>query len=87
MLVYVTIRSFWVAKKVTNTDAPLGLVLDIKSRHVLKKIWALVVDGLREEGARVEGIVSFCIQEIRDISQYCAVSVNDMIFSHSAGDL
>jgi len=74
-------------KKITNSDAPLGLVLDIKSRHVSKKIWALVVDGLREAGARVEGIASFCIQEIRDISQYCAVPVNDMIFFHSAGDL
>lgn len=30
---------------------------------------------------------SFFVEEIRDISQYCRVNVNEIIFFHSAGDL
>jgi hypothetical protein len=74
-------------KKIMKLDAPLGLVLDLKSNHVPKKIWALVIDNLRESGARIEGIASFSTEEIRDISQFCSAPVKEMIFFHSAGDL
>ena len=67
--------------------APFGLLLDIKSRHVPRRVWALIVDYLRDCGARVEGIASFIVEEVRDISQYCHSSVNEIVFIHSAGDM
>ena len=30
---------------------------------------------------------SFFVEEVRDISQYCRVGVNEIVFFHSAGDL
>jgi hypothetical protein len=74
-------------KRVTVCDAPLGLILDIKSRHVPKRVWALLLDALRKAGARVEGIATFYVEDIRDISKYCSVPVKELIFQHSAGDL
>ena len=74
-------------KKLMKCDAPLGLILDFKSRHVPRRVWALVIDTLRNLGMRVEGIGSFIIDEIRDISQYCSAPVREIIFLHSAGDL
>jgi hypothetical protein len=47
----------------------------------------LVVDALRDAGARVEGIASFTISEIRDISSYCSSPCNEIYFFHSAGDV
>jgi len=66
---------------------PLSLLLDIKSRHVPKRIWALVVDALRDAGMRVAGLGSFMIPEIRNITQYCREPLNEYLFFHSAGDL
>lgn len=74
-------------KKLMKCDAPLGLILDFKSRHVPRRVWALVIDTLRNFGMRVEGIGSFITDEIRDISQYCSAPVREIIFLHSAGDL
>jgi hypothetical protein len=74
-------------KKITNCNAPLGLILDIKSRHVPKRIWSLVLDALRGMGARVEGVATFFQEDIRDISKYCATPVKEIMFFHSAGDL
>lgn len=74
-------------KQIVQCSAPFGLVLDMKSRHVSRRVWALVVDFLREAGVRVEGIASFFVEEVRDISQYCSTSVNEIIFFHTAGDL
>ena len=74
-------------KKITDCDAPLGLILDIKSRHVPMRIWSLVLDALRGMGARVEGIASFFQEDIRDMSKYCIAPVKEIMFLHSAGDL
>ena len=74
-------------KKIMNCEAPLGLVLDIKSRHVPKRVWALVLDTLRGMGARVEGIATFYQEDIRDMSKYCAAPVKEILFFHSAGDM
>ena len=74
-------------KKLMKCDAPLGLILDFKSRHVPRRVWALIIDTLRNFGMRVEGIGSFITEEIRDISQYCSAPVTEIIFLHSAGDL
>lgn len=80
-------QSITMLKRILKCEAPLGLVLDIKSRHVPKRVWALIIDALRQSGARVEGIASFFVEEIRDISQLCSAPVNEIIFFHSAGDM
>eukprot|EP00804_Cyclotella_cryptica_P028077 CCRYP_017274-RA/>CCRYP_017274-RA protein AED:0.16 eAED:0.16 QI:294/1/1/1/0.6/0.5/6/744/1136 len=80
-------ESILLLKNIMQCSAPLGLLLDMKSRHVSRRVWALVIDFLRDSGARVEGIASFFVEEIRDISQYCSSSVNEIIFFHSAGDM
>lgn len=74
-------------KPILQCSAPLGILMDMKSRHVSKRVWALVIDFLRDAGARVEGVASFIVDEIRDISQYCGSPVNEIVFIHSAGDL
>ena len=51
------------------------------------RVWARVVDCLRESGARVEGVASFFVEEVRDISQYCNTRVKEIVFVHSAGDM
>jgi hypothetical protein len=80
-------ESISLLKPIMRCSAPLGLVLDMKSRHVSRRVWALVVDYLRDAGARVEGIASFFVEEVRDITQYCSCSVNEFVFAHSAGDI
>ena len=74
-------------KKIMNCDAPLGLILDIKSRHVPKRVWALLLDSLRAMGTRVEGVGTFFQEDIRDITRYCSAPIKEMMFFHSAGDL
>ena len=81
------VESIALLKAITRCNAPLGLVLDIKSRHISHRVWALVVDALRDAGARVEGIASFTVSEIRDISSYCSSQLNEIYFFHSAGDI
>ncbi|KAL7549887.1 hypothetical protein ACHAWF_016373, partial [Thalassiosira exigua] len=80
-------ESISVLKPIVQCSAPFGLVMDMKSRHVSRRVWALVIDFLRDCGARVEGIASFIVEEVRDITQYCSSSVNEIVFIHSAGDL
>jgi len=80
-------ESITLLKKILQCEAPIGLVLDLKSRHVQKQVWALVIDALRDAGARVEGIASFYDDEIRDITQLCSAPVKEIVFCHSAGDL
>jgi len=106
-------ESIQLLQQIMQCSAPFGLLLDMKSRHVSRRVWAVVVDFLRDCGVRVEGIgecllhnqsvfihfrclflsllfpfkASFFVEEIRDISQYCRVGVNEIVFFHSAGDL
>ena len=80
-------ESIALLKPIMQCSAPFGLVMDMKSRHVSRQVWALVVDFLRDCGARVEGVASFIVEEVRDITQYCSSSVNEIVFIHSAGDL
>lgn len=49
-------ESILLLKNIMQCSAPLGLLLDMKSRHVSRRVWALVIDYLRDSGARVEGI-------------------------------
>jgi hypothetical protein len=46
-----------------------------------------VIDCLREAGARVEGVGAFVVDDIRDVSPYCAKPVKEILFFHSAGDM
>lgn len=80
-------QSIRIVESITKGKQPVGLVLDLKSRHVPKHIWSIVVDTLRAAGIRVEGIASFGVEEIRDVSRGCAQPVQENIFFHSAGDL
>lgn len=80
-------ESIKLLEKLTKCDKPVGIVLDIKSRHVAKHIWSLVIDTLRKAGVRVEGIASFFVEEIRNVSVNCQEPVQEIIFCHSAGDL
>jgi len=80
-------ESISLLQTITNIDKPIGLVLDVKSRHVSKRVWSLVVGKLVAAGARVEGIASFAINDIRDVSRFCSTPLREMIFFHSAGDL
>jgi hypothetical protein len=80
-------ESIDVLKSILDCNAPVGLVLDLKSRHIPKRIWAIIVDSLRDAGARVEGIASFAPEDIRGIQSFCASPVKELIFCHSAGDL
>jgi hypothetical protein len=54
-----------IVESISKSKEPVGLVLDIKSRHVPKRIWSIVVDTLRGAGIRVEGIASFVSEYIR----------------------
>lgn len=49
-------ESIQLLKQIMQCSAPFGLLLDMKSRHVSRRVWAVVVDFLRDSGARVEGI-------------------------------
>jgi hypothetical protein len=80
-------ESVKLVQSISKCDSPVGLVLDVKSRHVPKKIWSIVIDTLRMAGVRVKGIASFQIEEIRGVSHLCASPVEEIMFLHSAGDL
>mmetsp|Transcript_26343 Transcript_26343/g.39907 ORF Transcript_26343/g.39907 Transcript_26343/m.39907 type:complete len:767 (+) Transcript_26343:255-2555(+) len=78
-----------VLRSITKKEKPIGLILDLKSRHIHKRVWSLVINKLLDAGAHIEGIASFSIDEIRDITRFCRNpdTVKEIIFFHSAGDL
>ena len=80
-------QSVDILRTITKCSEPVGLVFDIKSRHISQQIWGLVVDEMRKAGIRMEGIASFSESDIRDISRYSLKPVKEIIFFHSAGDL
>ena len=66
---------------------PIGLVLDLKSRHVPKEVWAIVVNQLLAAGVHVEGVGSFTMEDIRGLGSLCHAQLREIMFFHSAGDL
>jgi len=66
---------------------PLSVILDLKSRYISKRVWARVIDELRDCGVRVEGVASFFVSEIRGINDYTSIHVPEVFFFHSAGHL
>lgn len=74
-------------KRVTKKGRPIGLVLDMKSRHIPKRVWSIVVNHLNAAGARVEAVASFTIDEIRDICRFCSKPLMEIIYCHSAGEM
>ena len=86
-------------QRIAQTRQPMSLVLDLKSRHVPKRVLGVVVDTLNNSGIHVEGIASFQFSEIRGVTQFVRNNQDDnddmnfkkktkeMLFVHSAGDL
>lgn len=68
-------------------NAPLKVVLDLKSRRVPPRVWGRVIDNLRAIGISVEGIGSFDFPELRSIGACCSTPISEIGFFHSAGDL
>eukprot|EP00588_Corethron_pennatum_P009860 CAMPEP_0194281288 /NCGR_PEP_ID=MMETSP0169-20130528/20438_1 /TAXON_ID=218684 /ORGANISM="Corethron pennatum, Strain L29A3" /LENGTH=481 /DNA_ID=CAMNT_0039026307 /DNA_START=216 /DNA_END=1661 /DNA_ORIENTATION=- len=66
---------------------PLSVILDLKSRYISKRVWARLIDELRDCGVRVEGAASFFVREIRGINEYTSIHVPEVFFFHSAGHL
>lgn len=80
-------ESVAIIKRITKKDDPFGLVVDVKSRHVPKQVWACVVDMLREDGVLVEGVGAFAIVDLRGLGAYTVKPVKEILFFHSAGDM
>jgi hypothetical protein len=80
-------RSVEIVQAVSKCRDAFGLVLDLKSRNVPKQVLACVIDALRMDGVRVEGIGSFASEEIRGVSRYTMNPVREIILFHSAGDM
>jgi hypothetical protein len=80
-------ESIVMLRQVTNQQQPIGLVLDLKSRHVSQRIWSIVVNKLTAAGVHVEGVASFVVDEIRGINSLCDKPLTEFAFCHSAGDM
>jgi hypothetical protein len=78
-------ESVAIVREIAKNQDPIGLVLDLKSRHVPKEVLGCVVDCLREAGVRVEGVGAFVVDDIRDVSPHCTEPVKEILFFHSAG--
>jgi hypothetical protein len=68
---------------------PLKVFLDLKSRWVPHRIWALLIDTMSRYGnLEVVGVGSFMIADVRGIAGLCKrATVTENIYLHSAGDL
>lgn len=80
-------ESIRLLKSISRCPDPVGIVFDVKSRHTPKQVWGVIVDALRDAGARVEGVGSFIEDDVREISKHSSAPVNEILFFHSAGDL
>ena len=60
-------ESLELIEKITQTKQPIGILLDLKSRHVPKRVLSLMIRSLQAAGIRVVGIASFQISEIRGV--------------------
>ena len=54
-------ESIQLLKQIMQCSAPFGLLLDMKSRHVSRRVWALVVDFLRDSGASQGQMPQRCV--------------------------
>jgi hypothetical protein len=60
--------SLQLIQRTTKTQHPMSLVLDLKSRHVPKRVLQVVLDTLHSAGIDIAAIGSFEISEIRGLS-------------------
>jgi len=60
-------ESLRLIEKITQSKQPIGILLDLKSRHVPKRVLTLMVNSLQKSGIRVVGIASFNISDIRGV--------------------
>lgn len=78
--------SVTIANSIAKDDNGIGLLLDLKSRHVPKPVLGCVVDCIRDAGIRMDGVGTFYSQDIRGVSDYCCEPVKEILYFHSAGD-
>merc|ERR1712238_62353 len=60
-------ESLTLIERITKTTRPIGILLDLKSRHVPKRVLSLIIKCLQSAGIRVVGIASFEISDIRGV--------------------
>ena len=60
-------ESVKIIERITKTKQPIGILLDLKSRHVPKRVLSLMVRSLQAAGIRVVGIASFEMSDIRGV--------------------
>ncbi|KAG7358725.1 hypothetical protein IV203_015314 [Nitzschia inconspicua] len=63
--------SLQLIQRITRTQHPMSLLLDLKSRHVPKRVLRVVLETLESAGIDVVGIGSFEISEIRGVTSHC----------------
>lgn len=89
-------ESLALIERITQTKQPIGILLDLKSRHVPKRVLSLIVQSLQAAGIRVVGLASFEISEIRGVCSNNFYNLYDnanpratkeILMVHSAGDL
>lgn len=60
-------ESLRMIEQITQTKQPVGILLDLKSRHVPKRVLSLLISCLEKTGIRVVGIASFYVSDIRGV--------------------
>ncbi len=63
-------ESLQIIERITQTKEPIGILLDLKSRHVPKRVLSLMVRSLQTAGIRVVGIASFDMSDIRGVCSH-----------------
>lgn len=63
-------ESLKIIERITQTKEPIGILLDLKSRHVPKRVLSLMVGSLQTAGIRVVGIASFEMSDIRGVCSH-----------------
>jgi len=63
-------ESLQIIERITKTKEPIGILLDLKSRHVPKRVLSLMVRSLQTAGIRVVGIASFDMSDIRGVCSH-----------------
>lgn len=65
----------------------LKVVLDLKSRRVPSRVWSHLIHVLNSRNLVIDGIGSFDVDEVRNITNATTSKMRSIIFFHSAGDL
>jgi hypothetical protein len=66
---------------------PLQVVLNLRSRRIPSRVWARLVDYMRDNDVYVESIASFDSEELRSVASLVSAPIKQYRMFHSAGDL